>query len=90
MTPADDYTVVSSKSFLDQFHPTTAQIGLVASLLTGGAFVGAGLAGFSSDMLGRRTTILGGGVFFCLGGGLQTGASTYGFTIGCRFIAGIG
>ncbi|RDW56780.1 hypothetical protein BP6252_13964 [Coleophoma cylindrospora] len=82
--------VVSSKSFLDKFNPTTTQVGLVASLLTGGAFVGAGMAGFSSDLLGRRATILGGGVFFCLGGGLQTGASNYGFIIGGRFVAGIG
>ncbi len=82
--------MVASQSFLNQFHPSTTQIGLVASLLTGGAFVGAGLAGFFSDGLGRRFTILIGGVFFCLGGGLQTGAANYGYVMAGRFIAGIG
>ena len=82
--------MVASQSFLNQFHPSTTQIGLVASLLTGGAFGGAGLAGFFSDGLGRRFTILIGGVFFCLGGGLQTGAANYGYVMAGRFIAGIG
>lgn len=82
--------MVASQSFLDKFNPSTTQIGLVASLLTAGAFLGAGLAGFFSDELGRRFTILIGGVFFCLGGGLQTGAVNYGYIMAGRFIAGIG
>jgi hypothetical protein len=45
---------------------------------------------FFSDGLGRRFTILIGGNFFCLGGGLQTGAANYGYVMAGRFIAGIG
>ncbi|KAJ5613450.1 hypothetical protein N7510_006644 [Penicillium lagena] len=81
--------VVSSGSFLNYFSPTTTEIGLVASLLTAGAFVGAGLAYPCSDYFGRRATILAGGVIFCLGGGLQTGARNYGYVLGGRFIAGV-
>ncbi|UPK97136.1 hypothetical protein LCI18_008071 [Fusarium solani-melongenae] len=72
------------------FTPTTAEIGLVASLLTAGAFVGAAIAGTISDYFGRRGTILSGGLVFCLGGGLQTGAQNYNYVISGRFIGGIG
>ncbi|KAJ3467920.1 hypothetical protein FSOLCH5_003576 [Fusarium solani] len=82
--------VVASQSFLDKFTPTTTEIGLVASLLTAGAFVGAAIAGTISDYFGRRGTILSGGLIFCLGGGLQTGAPHYSYIIGGRFIGGIG
>ncbi|KAJ9149235.1 Major facilitator superfamily domain, general substrate transporter [Pleurostoma richardsiae] len=81
--------VVSSQSFNNKFHPSTTEVGLVASLLTAGAFVGAGLAGATSDLLGRRATIIIGGLFFCLGGGLQTGAENYAYIISGRFIAGV-
>ncbi|KGO41718.1 Major facilitator superfamily domain, general substrate transporter [Penicillium expansum] len=81
--------VVSSGSFLNYFSPTTSEIGLVASLLTAGAFVGAGLAYPCSDHFGRRATILTGGLIFCLGGGLQTGAQNYGYILGGRFISGV-
>ncbi|GAM36400.1 glucose transporter [Talaromyces pinophilus] len=81
--------VVSSGSFLSYFSPTTTEIGLVASLLTAGAFVGAGLAYPCSDYFGRRATILAGGLIFCLGGSLQAGARNYGYILGGRFIAGV-
>ncbi|GIJ81569.1 hypothetical protein Asppvi_000068 [Aspergillus pseudoviridinutans] len=81
--------VVSSGSFLNYFSPSTTEIGLVASLLTAGAFVGAGLAYPCSDYFGRRATILTGGLIFCLGGGLQTGAQNYGYVLGGRFISGV-
>ncbi|GFF59271.1 quinate permease [Aspergillus udagawae] len=81
--------VVSSGSFLNYFSPSTTEIGLVASLLTAGAFVGAGLAYPCSDYFGRRATILAGGLIFCLGGGLQTGARNYGYVLGGRFISGV-
>ncbi|KAH8692579.1 general substrate transporter [Talaromyces proteolyticus] len=81
--------VVSSGSFLSYFNPSTTEVGLVASLLTAGAFVGAGLAYPCSDYFGRRVTILTGGLVFCLGGGLQAGAQNYGYVLGGRFIAGV-
>lgn len=82
--------VVASQSFGDKFEPSTVEIGLVASLLTAGAFVGASIAGTVSDQIGRRVTILIGGLVFCLGSALQTGARNYGYIIGGRFIGGIG
>ncbi|GMF78126.1 unnamed protein product [Aspergillus oryzae] len=81
--------VVSSGSFLSFFSPSTTQIGLVASLLTAGAVVGAGLAYPCSDYFGRRATILAGGLIFCLGGALQADAQNYAYILGGRFIAGM-
>ncbi|KAG9252710.1 general substrate transporter [Emericellopsis atlantica] len=82
--------VVASQSFNRKFNPSVDEIGLVASLLTAGAFVGAGLAATTSDFLGRRVTIGTGGLVFCLGGALQTGAENYSYVIGGRFISGCG
>lgn len=70
---------IASENFIDLFHPTAAQSGAVVSAFTGGAFVGAGLAGPVGDLLGRRWTILIGAVIFLLGGGLQTGAQSLNF-----------
>ncbi|KAE8167622.1 general substrate transporter [Aspergillus tamarii] len=81
--------VVSSGSFLSYFSPSTTQVGLVASLLTAGAVVGAGIAYPCSDYFGRRATILAGGLIFCLGGALQSGAQNYAYILGGRFIAGM-
>ena len=65
---------VASENFINKFNPTTSQTGAVVSVFTGGAFVGAGLAGPAGDWLGRKKTILLGALIFILGGGLQTGA----------------
>ncbi|VUC23055.1 unnamed protein product [Clonostachys rosea] len=82
--------VVASQSFNSKFNPSVTEIGLVASLLTAGAFIGAALAATISDLLGRRATIGVGGIVFCLGGALQTGAENYSYIIGGRFIGGCG
>lgn len=59
-------------------------------MFTCGAFFGAGFAGPSGDYFGRRRTISLGCLFFCLGGGLQTGARTLAFLYSGRFFAGFG
>lgn len=67
--------VIASPSFDRTFSsPTAAQTGVVVSLFTAGAFVGAFLGGPSADWLGRRTTMIVGSVVFLLGGALQTAA----------------
>ena len=68
--------VVASKNFTRVFEPTASEVGAVVSVFTGGAFIGAGLAGPAGDWLGRKKTILCGALIFCLGGGLQTGAQS--------------
>ena len=60
------------------------------SIFTGGAFVGAGLAGPTGDKFGRKLTILIGAVIFLLGGGLQTGASHINYMYAGRCLAGVG
>jgi MFS family permease len=82
--------VVASATFMRKFHPDDTQSGLVVSMFTTGAFFGAGLAGISGDVLGRRMTITIGAVIFCLGGGLQTGAENIHFLWSGRFLAGLG
>jgi MFS family permease len=81
---------VASPTFHDKFKANDTQTGLVVSMFTTGAFFGAAFAGPSGDYFGRRLTIVIGAVIFCLGGGLQTGASNVGFLYSGRFIAGLG
>lgn len=81
--------VIASGNFKDKFHASLTQQGVV-SLFTGGAFCGAAMGGPAGDWLGRRITIIIESVFFLLGGGLQTGASTIEFLYSGRFFAGVG
>lgn len=60
------------------------------SVFTGGAFVGAGLAGLTGDWIGRKRTILLGAIIFLLGGGLQTGAQNISYLYAGRVFAGLG
>jgi MFS family permease len=60
------------------------------SVFTGGAFFGAGAAGFLGDALGRKYTIMIGALVFCLGGALQTGAQALSYLYSGRAIAGLG
>jgi len=64
--------------------------GAVVSVFTGGACIGAALAGPTGDRLGRKWTIFIGAVIFILGGGLQTGAQNLGYLYAGRAIAGLG
>lgn len=60
------------------------------AVFTGGGFFGAALAGITSDMLGRRLTILLGSVIFLLGGALQVAGVTLAYLLAGRTIAGLG
>ncbi|OQE37926.1 hypothetical protein PENCOP_c009G01204 [Penicillium coprophilum] len=82
--------VLVCESFDSKFEANDTQTGLVVSLFTAGACVGAGLAGPSGDYLGRRRTISVGCLIFTLGGALQTGAVTIDYLYSGRFLAGLG
>jgi MFS family permease len=82
--------VIGSSSCVAKFDPSAAQRGLVVSIFTAGAFVGAGIGGPSGDAVGRRFTIIVGAIIFCIGGALQTGAETISYLYGGRFLAGTG
>ncbi len=82
--------VVASETFIEKFAPDDVESGLVVSMFTTGAFFGAAFAGPTGDWLGRRLTIVVGGVIFILGGSLQTGAANLGFLWSGRFLAGLG
>ncbi|GAW21500.1 hypothetical protein ANO14919_110210 [Xylariales sp. No.14919] len=82
--------VIGSSAYEARFQTNAAQNGAVVSLFTGGAFFGAGFAGFAGDRLGRRLTIMMGAVIFILGGGLQTGAQTINYLYAGRALAGVG
>jgi MFS family permease len=81
--------VIGSSSFVAKFDPSAAQRGLVVSIFTAGAFVGAGIGGPSGDAVGRRLIVVG-AIIFCIGGALQTGAETISYLYGGRFLAGTG
>ncbi|CAG8886208.1 unnamed protein product [Penicillium egyptiacum] len=82
--------VLVCQSFKTKFEANDTETGVIVSLFTAGACVGAGLAGPSGDYLGRRRTISLGSLIFTLGGGLQTGARTIAYLYSGRFIAGLG
>lgn len=83
--------VISCPSFLATMnHPSTTATGAVVSAFTGGAFVGAAIAGPTGDWVGRKMTILIGALIFCIGGGLQTGARNINYLYSGRALAGAG
>ncbi|KAJ5135818.1 Major facilitator superfamily domain general substrate transporter [Penicillium bovifimosum] len=82
--------VIICDSFKAKFAPNDTEKGLVVSLFTAGACIGAAFAGPSGDYLGRRKTISLGCLVFTLGGGLQTGARTIAYLYSGRFLAGFG
>uniref|UniRef100_A0A8H7NH38 Major facilitator superfamily (MFS) profile domain-containing protein n=1 Tax=Bionectria ochroleuca TaxID=29856 RepID=A0A8H7NH38_BIOOC len=83
-------SAIASPDFISKFGDDSKEIGAVVSAFTGGAFVGAALAGPTSDRLGRKWTIMIGALIFCLGGGLQTGARTINYLYSGRAFAGVG
>lgn len=87
---ANESPVIGSSSFVSKFNPSAVQRGLVVSIFTAGAFVGAGIGGPSGDWVGRRYTIIVGAIIFCVGGALQTGAESIPYLYGGRFLAGTG
>lgn len=82
--------VIASNTFIYEFHPNAVQSGLVVSLFTVGAVVGAGFAGPLGDRLGRRATLTAGSLVFLLGGSVQTAAQSLAYLYGGRFVAGVG
>ncbi|RLL94792.1 hypothetical protein CFD26_103104 [Aspergillus turcosus] len=72
------------------FSPDPTVEGVIVSLLSVGAFVGAMFASYLSDGIGRRGTILAATVFFCFGAALQCGSRNNSFLMGGRFVTGIG
>lgn len=74
----------------DDLHISDVQIEILVGVLNLYSLVGSGLAGRTSDWLGRRYTIVvAGGIFFA--GSLLMGfATNYAFLMFGRFVSGIG
>ncbi|PSN65455.1 putative transporter [Corynespora cassiicola Philippines] len=71
-------------------HLTSSEQELVTSITSGGALVGAVIAGLTADRFGRRMPIWSACIVFVLGTVLQTAAySMVQFTVG-RFVVGLG
>lgn len=81
---------MAAENFENKFAPSEAEKGAVVAVFTGGAFVGAGLAGPCGDWLGRKKTVLMGSIIFIVGGALQTGAQSLDYLYSGRLIAGLG
>lgn len=72
-------------------EPPSGEISLIVSILSVGTFVGALLAGYIADILGRKWGIIASAMIpFNLGVALQTGAFTKATFIAGRFFAGMG
>ncbi|KAK6528873.1 hypothetical protein TWF694_004104 [Orbilia ellipsospora] len=82
--------VIQCETFIKRFGNDPNQIGAVVSTFTGGGFVGAIIAGYISDLFGRRITISIATVIFLVGGSLQTGAQTLAYLWAGRSITGAG
>ncbi|KAJ8767158.1 hypothetical protein K2173_013555 [Erythroxylum novogranatense] len=74
----------------EQFHLSDVRLELLAGLLSIYSLVGAAFAGRTSDMVGRRYTIVVAGCFFFAGAILMGFATNYAFLMVGRFVAGIG
>jgi len=83
-------SVVSAPAFVAKYHPSDVQQGLVVSLFTAGAVVGAFIAGYLGDWIGRRGTIASATVVFIIGGCIQSAAQSLRYLDGGRFTAGVG
>ncbi|KAI1333722.1 MFS sugar transporter-like protein [Xylariaceae sp. FL0016] len=80
--------VVGSSAYAEKFQASGTQNGAVVSTFTGGAFIGAGLAGPAGDYLGRRLTIMLGAILFIVGGAVQTAAQSLSYLYSGRAVAG--
>ncbi|EPS42732.1 hypothetical protein H072_3306 [Dactylellina haptotyla CBS 200.50] len=82
--------VIQCDTFKARFGTDSAKIGAVVSTFTGGGFIGALIAGYISDWLGRRITISVATVIFLVGGSLQTAAQSLAYLWSGRAITGAG
>ncbi|PBK66534.1 general substrate transporter [Armillaria solidipes] len=64
--------------------------GLITSIFVLGCFFGMFPVAYAADILGRRKTILLGGLIYILGGALQTSAPNMDMMLAGRFFAGFG
>uniref|UniRef100_A0A1X7TWA7 Major facilitator superfamily (MFS) profile domain-containing protein n=2 Tax=Amphimedon queenslandica TaxID=400682 RepID=A0A1X7TWA7_AMPQE len=67
-----------------------ALLGLVVSLFSIGCFIGALVSGALSDPIGRKLSIIVGGVVFFIGGALQASSFNLWMVLVGRMVAGIG
>lgn len=67
-----------------------ALLGLIVSLFSVGCFIGALVAGGLSDLLGRKFSIICGGIVFFTGGAVQSGSIYLWMVLVGRMVAGIG
>lgn len=72
------------------FNCTDVQIEVLVGILNVYSLVGSAAAGKTSDMIGRRYTIVLAGAIFFIGAILMGFATNYAFLMVGRFVAGIG
>ncbi|KAJ9052105.1 hypothetical protein DSO57_1026126 [Entomophthora muscae] len=82
--------VLGDPNFKKVFAPLDSlRMGLITSFLVLGCFIGALISGWSTDKLGRRSSIMASSLVFTLGALLQTFSGGLGVMIVGRIIAGL-
>jgi len=82
-------STLAQTDFRAKFNPSSAEEGGIVSSFSGGAFCGAAIAGYTSNRLGRKKTIMLGALIALVGCALQTGAVNIAMLVVGRLIAGL-
>ncbi|KAL2787053.1 general substrate transporter [Aspergillus keveii] len=83
--------LVSTPQFLESFnHPSSDLLGTIVAIYDIGCFIGSLSMLFYGDWLGRRRSIVLGGVLICIGALLQASSYTVAHMIIGRIVTGIG
>ncbi|GME93814.1 unnamed protein product [Ambrosiozyma monospora] len=84
-------SILTNPYFKEYFNnPTALEIGTVVAILEIGALISSLSLGYIGDKFGRRRTTRIGSFFFCIGGGIQTYATSIEHLGIGRFISGLG
>lgn len=82
--------IVGTEQYVDYFdNPHGVRQGAIGSALAAGSVVGSAIAGYVSDKIGRRDSIMFACLWWLIGTGVQAGCTGFGTLITGRVLNGI-